>query len=1164
MKTNLHPRFSILATILVAFTQLSTFNPQPASAQSPLPDSFNPGADSEVDSLAMQADGKILVGGYFNTLGGQTRNYLGRLNADGTLDSGFNPGAGGADYPTVYSLAVQADGKILVGGYFNTLGGQTRNYLGRLNVDGTLDSGFNPGAGGTYPYVCSLAVQTDGKILVGGFFTTLGGQTRNHIGRLNADGTLDSGFNPGAGGTYPYVCSLAVQTDGKILVGGFFTTLGGQTRNHIGRLNADGTLDSAFNPGADSEVYSLAVQADGKIVVGGFFTTLGGQTRNHIGRLNADGTLDSGFNPGAGGTYPYVYSLAVQADGKIVLGGVFWTLGGQTRKYIGRLNVDGTLDSGFNPGASDEVTSLAVQADGKIVVGGYFTTLGGQRRNYLGRLNNTEPATQSLSFDGSTITWLRGGTSPEVWRTTFDVSTSGLTWTNLGAGTRRTGGWQLAVAASPLSGVIRTRGYVAGGMYNGSGWFVENQLQFTNAVPTIVENPQGLRKLTGATATFSVAASGTPPFSFQWRCNDTILADGDRISGTRTSSLTITNLQRQDAGFYSVVVTNPWGSVTSAPALLRPLSVERLTLSVSNQSPASFDFTNAAWVEVVLTADWWTNAWIFYTLDGSQPSPSSPQYTGTCIVSNTVVVRAIAINPMDFSSVEMAPATINLWTAFHLFAAATAGGMVVLAPPGGFYMSNTVVSLTALPEAGWEFLSWTGDAGGTSSNLSLVMDRDKSVTAQFGRIPVFTLAVTAVGNGAVSGNTQSNYLRGTTVNLSAVPAPGWEFVSWSGDASGTSSNFSLVMDRNKSVTAQFGQFLFTLTVTTVGGGAVSGNTQSNYFRGTTVNLSAEPTPGWYFQSWSGDAGGTSGNASVVMDWNKTVVAHFAPLTLLAVTAGGGTIAANPASNYVQDSTVGLTAQPQSGWTFLNWMGDASGTNPQASVTMDRPKEVQAVFGTECKTTVLGQGAVVRNFGTGLVPFGGVVRLTAIPQPGYYLGLWGGAASSQVNPLDFTVTNATPTVGALFAALGANQSALTLREQGAGVVAREPQANTYTKGQGVRLTAQPFPGQAFLGWTGDASGAQNPLTVTVTTNQTITATFTHRLGLAIQPWPGPTQRWGFLLRLAGDEGNTCLVQTSPDLADWQPLTTLTISNTAAQFIDVAVTNHSPRFYRGVLP
>jgi NOL1/NOP2/fmu family ribosome biogenesis protein len=607
------------------------------------------------------------------------------------------------------------------------------------------------------------------------------------------------------------------------------------------------------------------------------------------------------------------------------------------------------------------------------------------------------------------------------------------------------------------------------------------------APPQILTQPQSQAVLAGASMLLSVTVTGAPPISFQWRWNGTNLADGNRISGARTNSLTIANVQSQDAGLYTTVVRNPWGSVTSAPARL---FYGEMTLYVSNQTPARFDFTNVDWVEIVLTAGF-PNPMIFYTLDGSPPSPASDFYSDPLSLSNSVVVRAIAYSPVDFSSVTNAPAAVNLWTAFRLVATATVGGMVVLEPPGGFYVSNTVVNLTALPEVGWELLSWAEDAGGTSSNISLVMDRDKIVTAQFGRIPVFTLAVTTVGGGAVSGSTQSNYLRGTTVNLSAAPAPGW-----------------------------------------------------------------------YFQSWSGDAVGTSRNVGVMMDRDKGVVARFAPLSLLAVTAGGGTIAVNPASNFVQDSNVLLTAQPQIGWTFLNWMGDASGTNPQASVTMDRPKEVQAVFGTACNTTVLGQGVVVRSFGTGLVPFGTVARLTALPQPGYYLGLWGNAASSVVNPLDFTVTNATPTVGALFVALGANQATLTVLEQGAGVVIREPQANAYKKGQTVRLTAQPFPGQTFLGWSGDASGTQNLLTVTVTTNQTITATFTHRLGLAIQPWPGPTQRRGFLLLLAGDEGNTCLVQTSPDLADWQPLTTLTISNTAVQFIDVAVTNHSPRFYRGV--
>ena len=234
------------------------------------------------------------------------------------------------------------------------------------------------------------------------------------------------------------------------------------------------------------------MQADGKILVGGYFTTLGGQTLNYLGRLNADGTLDTGFNPVAGGAYSYVRSLAVQADGKILVGGDFTTLDGQSRNYLGRLNADGTVDSGFNAGANSSVGSLALQADGKVLVGGYFSTLGGQTCNYLGRLNNTEPATQSLSFDGSTITWLRGGASPEVWRTTFDFSTDGANWTSLGAGTRiaglpagQAGGWRLTSVSPPSpNGAIRARGYVTGGQDDGSSWFVETSVQVPGIIPT--------------------------------------------------------------------------------------------------------------------------------------------------------------------------------------------------------------------------------------------------------------------------------------------------------------------------------------------------------------------------------------------------------------------------------------------------------------------------------------------------------------------------------------------------------------------------------------------------------------------------------------------------------------------------------------------------------
>jgi uncharacterized delta-60 repeat protein len=358
---------------------------------------------------------------------------------------------------------VQADGKILVGGDFSTLGGQSRSRIGRLNANGAIDTTFNPGANGS---VRALALQADGRILVGGGFTTLGGQPLGHIARINANGTPDLSFTPGANNT---VHTLAIQADGKILVGGDFTMLGGQPRNRIARLHEDGTLDSNFNPGADNTIFALAVQADGKILVGGAFTSLGGETRLRIGRLNPDGSLDPSFNPGANFT---VRALAAQADGKILAAGNFTTLAGQTRSRIGRLNANGSLDSTFNPGADGFVIALALQADGKILAGGEFNTLAGQTRDYIGRLSNDMAAVQSLEIlpGGITVKWLRSGASPELEHVIFESSANDVSYSLLGPGMRTNGGWMLTGLALPLQQnlFIRARGYYGSGESTGS------------------------------------------------------------------------------------------------------------------------------------------------------------------------------------------------------------------------------------------------------------------------------------------------------------------------------------------------------------------------------------------------------------------------------------------------------------------------------------------------------------------------------------------------------------------------------------------------------------------------------------------------------------------------------------------------------------------------
>jgi len=196
-----------------------------------------------------------------------------------TVDPTFNPGADGA----VYALALQPDGKVLVGGDFTNLAGRACSRLGRLLPSGELDVGFVGGAAGR---VLALVVQPDGKIVVGGSFSNLAGRARAYLGRLKPDGALDDGFNPQVDGT---VQAAALQPDGKLLVGGDFTSVGGQSRSRLARLNPDGTLDETFRADASATVYCVAVQADGRIVVGGTFTSLAGYSRVRLARLQPDG-----------------------------------------------------------------------------------------------------------------------------------------------------------------------------------------------------------------------------------------------------------------------------------------------------------------------------------------------------------------------------------------------------------------------------------------------------------------------------------------------------------------------------------------------------------------------------------------------------------------------------------------------------------------------------------------------------------------------------------------------------------------------------------------------------------------------------------------------------------------------------------------------------------
>lgn len=234
-----------------------------------------------------------------------------------------------------YSAAVQSDGKVVVGGRFTTMNATNRNRIARLNSDGSLDNLFLPGIGPDGD-VLAIAVQTDGKLLIGGSFRTINGINRDGIARLNGDGNLDSTFDPGTNRN-PAAVAIAIQSDGKIVVGGVQTIVNGTNLNNILRRNTNGSMDVQFSPSkANGSVYSVVVRPDGKIYVGGFFTSINGASRNRIARLDADGSLDSSFDPGDGAN-DSVYSIAVQPDGNVLVGGAFTILNGTVAWKIGRL-----------------------------------------------------------------------------------------------------------------------------------------------------------------------------------------------------------------------------------------------------------------------------------------------------------------------------------------------------------------------------------------------------------------------------------------------------------------------------------------------------------------------------------------------------------------------------------------------------------------------------------------------------------------------------------------------------------------------------------------------------------------------------------------------------------------------------------------------------------
>ena len=444
----------------------------------------------------------------------------------GTVDPAFATGQGANN--TVYALAAApAIDRLYAAGQFTSFDGVSGTFA-KLNPDGsrgtnTIATTANTGI--RY----AVAALPDGRAYFGGNFNYTSDSVNNIVSRRGLARVLTNGLRDTAftneidSGS---VQALLVLPDESLLVGGSFNTLGGVLRTNLGRIKPDGTTDTAFgapNFVQGGTVTAFARQSDGKILVAGSFTGVLGTARGRLARLNANGTLDTGFAAGAGANNS-VDAVAVLPDGKILVGGNFTQFDGQARSYLARLNTDGSLDTAYAPTVNSSVAALAVLPDGRAYVGGNFTFVNGQSAQRFIRLN--ADGTTDGSFN------LPGGASSTV----------------------------LAILVQPDGGAI-----VAGG-FTSIGGQSRNRLARLlgdgQLAPVIAAQPQNVAADAGDTVNFSVAAGGLNPLRFQWRFN------GANLAGQTNALLTLANASTNNAGGYSVVVTNSYGAVTSVVATL--------------------------------------------------------------------------------------------------------------------------------------------------------------------------------------------------------------------------------------------------------------------------------------------------------------------------------------------------------------------------------------------------------------------------------------------------------------------------------------------------------------------------------------------------------------------------------------------------------------------
>lgn len=550
--------------------------------------SFAATANSSVHVIQLAPDGSILVGGSFTailpagSLVTVARSHIARFSASGVLDTDFTPSFNGA----VNTLVIGADGTIVAGGSFSaieaaesivaggaftTVGGNAANYLALMNSDGSLVPSFVPNPDAPVNAIARLA---DGRLLIGGSFTKIGDTARTYLARLSADGSLDGTFNATLNGQ---VRTIAPQADGNVIVGGAFTTAGGVARPGLARFTSTGVLDASFAPFAGSveavSIDAVAVQADGKILVGGRFQQIGGGARAYLARLTPGGTLDSSFTADVNGN---VTGIAVQTDGHVLIVGSFTEVNGSDVPNFARLNADGSTDVTLTGATDGEVDAFALEVDGRAVIGGRFATVANEQRFNIARISLGGVSVQSVvvSSDLSTITWQRSGAAPEISSASFETSPDGQSWKLLGSASRvgTTSDWRLdnLDLADGANVFVRARGIPLTGPATSSGLVETTQYFYTTGTPRFT-SPTTVNATSGGTFFYGIAATSSPtyydatglPAGLAIDHTTGLISGQPTQTGTFSVTLTATNAGGTSSTTLTLIVSAPSSTPTA-------------------------------------------------------------------------------------------------------------------------------------------------------------------------------------------------------------------------------------------------------------------------------------------------------------------------------------------------------------------------------------------------------------------------------------------------------------------------------------------------------------------------------------------------------------------------------------------------------------------------